>query len=298
MKEYTKPAKIDDASSDPKVWSLAKLQKSLRDKGISGKPEQSFVKAKQSAASLRAHLAQRLDVEEVDARSRWPLNGNEKNKHDSGGSSSTLNTSDAGASKKAQADKVAEHGAAGRAAGTARPAKAGRPVGSKGGRSKDAISTLKRVFNNGSSGQVMSVGTKVLTVGMHGAALGEHVGGYTREMMLVEMTEDPAMGGAPGKPVVVVTTFQKEDIVVAEGAARDGMDGEEEVVDLQGRGQRRHNKVKRMLTDVVKAVASPNRKRVRYVTSRDDHENRHETTQRKANVAPAAAATDDIGEAV
>ena len=43
-------------------------------------------------------------------------------------------------------------------------------------------------------------------------------------MMLVEMTEDPDMGGAPGKPVVVLTTFQKEDIVVAEGAARDGMD--------------------------------------------------------------------------
>lgn len=178
MKEYTKPAKIDDASSDPKVWSLAKLQKSLQDKGISGKHERSFDKAKQSAASLRAHLAQRLDMAEVDARSKWPLSGNEKNKHDSGGSSSTLNTSDAGASKKAQADKVAEHDAAGRAAGMDRPAKAGRPVGSKGGQGKDDISTLKRVFNKGSSGQVMSVGTKVLTVGMHGAALGEHVGGY------------------------------------------------------------------------------------------------------------------------
>ena len=93
MKEYTKPAKIDDASSDPKVWSLAKLQKSLQDKGISGKHERSFDKAKQSAASLRAHLAQRLDMAEVDARSKWPLSGNEKNKHDSGGSSSTLNTS-------------------------------------------------------------------------------------------------------------------------------------------------------------------------------------------------------------
>ena len=77
------------------------------------------------------------------------------------------------------------------------------------------------------------------------------------------------------------------------------MDGEEEVVDQPGRGQRRHNKMKRILTDVVRAVASPGRKRVRYVTSSDDHEKRHETTQRKANVAPAAAATDDIiGEAV
>ena len=297
MKAYTKPAKIDNASSDPKVWSLAKLQESLRDKGISGKHERSFDKAKQSAASLRAHLAQRLDVAEVDARSQWPLSGHEKNKHDSGGSSSTLNTSNAGASKKAQAAKIAEHDAAGRAAGMVSPAKAGRPVGSKGGQSKGGISEQRRVFNNGPSGQVMSVGSKVLTVGMHGAALGEHVGGYKREMMLVEMTEDPSLGGAPGKPVVVLTAFQKGDIVVAEEAERDGMDDEEEV-ELQAQGQRRHNEMKRMLTDVVKAVASPNRKRVRYVTSRDDHENRHETTQRKADVAPAAAGTDDIGEAV